>query len=140
LLRLTFAEHPQRLPLFDFEVLFKTVKGTFHDVKAECLTREEYDRAAPINDPIPSRPGSIRQCTVLPSSVRADLRAHLDATARDHQRDLTQRAGRVELPGNLRAKFPNVAAGWAWRWVLPPRAPTSTVPPANGVVTTSTRR
>ena len=48
LLRLTFAEHPVRLPLFDHEVLFKTVKGTFHDVKAECLTREQYDRAAPI--------------------------------------------------------------------------------------------
>jgi hypothetical protein len=48
LLRLTFDEHPIQLPLFDFEVLFKTVKGTFHDVKAECLTREEYNRAAPI--------------------------------------------------------------------------------------------
>ncbi len=48
LLRLTFDEHTQRLPLFDFEVLFKTVKGTFHDVKAECLSREEYEQAAPI--------------------------------------------------------------------------------------------
>lgn len=48
LLRLTFDEHPMRLPLFDLEVLFKTVKGTFHDVKAECLTPEAYDRAAPI--------------------------------------------------------------------------------------------
>jgi hypothetical protein len=48
LLRLTFADHPQHLPLFDHEVVFKTVKGTFHDVKAECLTREAYDEAAPI--------------------------------------------------------------------------------------------
>jgi hypothetical protein len=48
LLRLTFDNHPERLPLFDFEVLFKTVKGTFHDVKAQCLTPEAYDRAAPI--------------------------------------------------------------------------------------------
>ncbi|MEW5975455.1 MAG: hypothetical protein AB1898_06560 [Acidobacteriota bacterium] len=48
LLRLSFKEHPVRLPLFDLEVVFKTVKGTFHDVKAECLTPEEYDRAAPI--------------------------------------------------------------------------------------------
>lgn len=48
LLRLTFDKHPERLPLFDFEVLFKTVKGTFHDVKAECMTPDEYDRAAPI--------------------------------------------------------------------------------------------
>jgi hypothetical protein len=48
LLRLTFDEHPVRLPLFDHEVIFKTVKGTFHDVKAECLTPEAYDQAAPI--------------------------------------------------------------------------------------------
>lgn len=48
LLRLTFDDHPSRLPLFDFEVLFKTVKGTFHDVKSECLTREAYEHAAPI--------------------------------------------------------------------------------------------
>jgi hypothetical protein len=48
LLRLTFADHPPHLPLFDHEVVFKTVKGTFHDVKAECLTPEAYDEAAPI--------------------------------------------------------------------------------------------
>jgi hypothetical protein len=45
LLRLTFAEHPRHLPLFDHEVLYKTVKGTFHDVKAECLSPEAYDAA-----------------------------------------------------------------------------------------------
>jgi len=48
LLRLTFANHPPHLPLFDHEAIYKTVKGTFHDVKAECMTPEAYDRAAPI--------------------------------------------------------------------------------------------
>ena len=48
LLRLTFAGHPTNLPLFDHEVVFKTVKGTFHEVKAECLTPKAYDDAAPI--------------------------------------------------------------------------------------------
>lgn len=48
LLRLTFTDHPKNLPLFDHEVLYKTIKGTFHDVKAECLTREAYESAAPI--------------------------------------------------------------------------------------------
>jgi hypothetical protein len=48
LLRLTFAQHPQHLPLFDHEVVFKTVKGAFHDVKAECFTPAAYDDAAPI--------------------------------------------------------------------------------------------
>jgi hypothetical protein len=48
LLRLTFSHHPPHLPLFDLEVVFKTIKGTFHDVKAECLTSKAYDEAAPI--------------------------------------------------------------------------------------------
>ncbi|MDF0650312.1 MAG: hypothetical protein P0121_02440 [Nitrospira sp.] len=48
MLRLTFDDHLEGLSLFDFEVLFKTVKGTFHDVKAQCLTPGAYDRAAPI--------------------------------------------------------------------------------------------
>jgi hypothetical protein len=48
LLRLTFADHPPRLPLFDLEAVFKTVKGTFHEVKVECLTPKAYDEAAPI--------------------------------------------------------------------------------------------
>lgn len=48
LLRLTFGNHPLHLPLFDHEVIYKTVKGTFHDVKAECFTPAAYDDAAPI--------------------------------------------------------------------------------------------
>ena len=48
LLRLTFGGHPPHLPLFDHEAVYKTVKGTFHDVKAECFTAEAYDEAAPI--------------------------------------------------------------------------------------------
>lgn len=48
LLRLGFAGHPLHLPLFDHEAIFKTVKGTFHDVKQECLTPAAYDAAPPI--------------------------------------------------------------------------------------------
>ncbi|HEX9775873.1 MAG TPA: hypothetical protein VGB83_09890 [Actinomycetota bacterium] len=48
LLRLTFEGHPTNLPLFDFEAIYKTVKGTFHDVKAECFAPSAYDSAAPI--------------------------------------------------------------------------------------------
>jgi hypothetical protein len=48
LLRLTFGGHPPYLPLFDHEVIYKTVKATFHDVKEACLTPGDYDEAAPI--------------------------------------------------------------------------------------------
>ena len=48
LLRLTFGGHPKYLPLFDHELIYKTVKATFHDVKQLCLTPADYDKAAPI--------------------------------------------------------------------------------------------
>jgi hypothetical protein len=48
LLRLTFGHHPASQPLFDAEAIFKTVKGTFHDVKAECFSQSAYDECAPI--------------------------------------------------------------------------------------------
>lgn len=48
LLRLTFSNHPVHLPLFDHEVIYKTVKGTFHDLKAECFSPDEYKTLTPI--------------------------------------------------------------------------------------------
>lgn len=48
LIRLTFSGPPSTLPLFDHEVIYKTVKGTFHDVKEECFDPERYNRSVPI--------------------------------------------------------------------------------------------
>jgi len=48
LLRLVFENNPRQHPLFDHELVYKTVKGTFHDVKAACLTPQAYDKACPI--------------------------------------------------------------------------------------------
>lgn len=48
LLRLTFGGYPRHLPLFDHEVIYKTIKATFRDVKEACLTPEDYDDAAPM--------------------------------------------------------------------------------------------
>jgi hypothetical protein len=44
---------------------------------------------------------------MLPAAVKADLIAHLDRVRRQHNGDLRQRAGRVELPGALLRKYPN---------------------------------
>lgn len=48
ILRLTFEGHPIHLPLFDHELIYKTVKNTFHDAKYECLNSTEYNEAIPI--------------------------------------------------------------------------------------------
>jgi hypothetical protein len=48
LLRVTLREQPRELPLFNFEVVYKTIKGYFHDFKQACLPRDEYQVAGPL--------------------------------------------------------------------------------------------
>lgn len=43
-----FAYPPKSLPLFDHEVVLKTLKGIFHDLKRENLNGEEYEIAGPL--------------------------------------------------------------------------------------------
>ncbi len=47
LLRFTF-ENDQNLPLFDHEVIYKTIKGTFHDIKKGCFKENQYNNFVPI--------------------------------------------------------------------------------------------
>ena len=63
--------------------------------------------------------GDKDRVTMLPATVRSVLATHL-ARARDqHQRDLAQGAGWVELPGALARKLPAAGRDWAWQWVFP---------------------
>jgi hypothetical protein len=43
-----FEVPPAADPLFSFEAVFKTTKRYFHDMKQLCLSRREYDEAAPL--------------------------------------------------------------------------------------------
>ena len=47
------------------------------------------------------------------------LRGPIEAVRRQHEVDLAQGAGRVELPGALAVKYPGAAREWAWQWVFP---------------------
>lgn len=55
----------------------------------------------------------------LPSSMRAALDAHFLIVRRQHDEDLTQGFGRVELPNALSRKYPNADREWGWQWVFP---------------------
>lgn len=48
LIRLTFNQHSIDLPLFNFEAVYKTVKGYFHDLKQLCFNQSEYESAGPL--------------------------------------------------------------------------------------------
>jgi integron integrase len=57
--------------------------------------------------------------TVLPSSLKAPLRAQLDRVRRQHQLDLAHGLGSVELPDALERKYPRAPWDPGWQWVFP---------------------
>jgi integron integrase len=63
--------------------------------------------------------GNKDRVTMLPAVVKADLARHLESVRRQHQFDLEQGAGWVELPYALARKYPNAGRDWSWQWVFP---------------------
>jgi integron integrase len=63
--------------------------------------------------------GQKDRATLLPATVKADLARHLEAMRQQHQRDVSQGAGWVALPGALERKYPNAGREWAWQWFFP---------------------
>jgi integron integrase len=63
--------------------------------------------------------GDKDRITLLPLQIRGELRDHLARVRRQHEQDLRDGAGYVELPGNTLAKYPNAAREWPWQWVFP---------------------
>jgi len=57
--------------------------------------------------------------TMLPAAVKAALAAHIERVRQQHQADLCQGAGWVELPGALVRKYPTAGREWGWQWVFP---------------------
>ena len=67
--------------------------------------------------------GDKDRVTMLPAMLKADLARHLEAVRAQHQRDLQQGAGWVELPTALARKYPNAGREWVWQWVFPATRP-----------------
>jgi integron integrase len=63
--------------------------------------------------------GDRDRVTMLPEAVKTDLARHLETVRKQHQADLRQGAGWVELPWALARKYPNAGREWAWQWVFP---------------------
>ena len=57
--------------------------------------------------------------TMLPDSLREPLQDHLAGVRRQHNRDLSQDAGWVAIPGALAHKYPSAGRDWSWQWVFP---------------------
>jgi integron integrase len=63
--------------------------------------------------------GAKDRVTMLPASVVAPLRAHLERVRKLHERDVARGYGDVELPDALVRKYPRAQYEWGWKFVFP---------------------
>jgi len=63
--------------------------------------------------------GAKDRITMLPASLKAPLREHLDHVRAIHERDKADGFGCVPLPGSLDLKFASASGDWPWQWVFP---------------------
>ena len=63
--------------------------------------------------------GGKDRVSLLPEVLVEPLTAHLARSFAIHQRDLGAGCGRVALPHQLAAKYPNAEHEWIWQWVFP---------------------
>jgi integron integrase len=86
----------------------------------ECLRLRVKDVEFDRNE-IVVREGKGRKdrVTMLPTTVKAPLAAHLARVRRLHERDLQAGLGRVQLPDALSRKYPNADREFGWQWVFP---------------------
>lgn len=57
--------------------------------------------------------------TVLPERLVEPLARHIRRVHQQHQNDLKDGAGYVELPNALIRKYPSAAREWPWQWIFP---------------------
>jgi len=63
--------------------------------------------------------GDRDRVTMLAERLEGPLLKHLAEVATQHERDVANGAGWVELPGALDLKYPNAGREWGWQWVFP---------------------
>ena len=56
---------------------------------------------------------------MLPAAIKSDLVVHIERTRHQHEADVRQGAGWVELPFALARKYPRAGRDWSWQWVFP---------------------
>jgi integron integrase len=86
----------------------------------ECLRLRvkdiDFERRAII---VRDTKGDEDRVTMLPDSVVAPLKEHLQRVKRLHEQDLTKGLGSVYLPDALDRKLPNASREWLWQYVFP---------------------
>ena len=63
--------------------------------------------------------GAKDRTTLLPGTIKEELKQHLKKTKFTHEEDLKRGFGGVLLPFALAKKYPNAAKEWKWQYVFP---------------------
>ena len=63
--------------------------------------------------------GDKDRSTILPESVKDELKKHLGKVKKMHIKDLAADHGAVYMPHALGRKYPNAAKEWHWQYVFP---------------------
>src|SRR5688572_8529144 len=67
--------------------------------------------------------GDRDRVALLPAVAREALREQIDRARRQHEADVREGAGYVELPSAVARKVPSAARDWRWQWVFPATRP-----------------
>ncbi len=133
------AQMPQRVPVVlprrEVQALLAELDGQFH-----LVTQLLYGSGLRLMEALRLRvkdidfeylqlvvrdgKGQKDRVTILPDSVLAPLRTHLQEVQAQHRQALCRGYGGVELPFALAEKYPNAQTDWGWQYVLPAARPT----------------
>ncbi len=71
---------------------------------------------------IRSGKGDKDRVTMLPETLREELKAHIERLKSLQEHDRQANLPGVELPNAFAVKSPNAGISWAWQWVFPARS------------------
>jgi integron integrase len=128
------AKRGQRLPVVlsveEVKEIFKHVEGTdllvlqllygsgLRLMELARLRVKDIDFSASLVF-VRNSKGDKDRTTMLPESVTASLRSHLERVKVIHEKDLSLGYGEVFLPDALERKYPNAARDWHWQYIFP---------------------
>lgn len=128
------ARKPKRLPVVLTREEVKAIIGQLKDVNRlmaslmygsgmrlmECLSLRIQDIDFIKNEiTIRGGKGDKDRVTMLPESLKINLKEHLKKVKAIHEKDLRDGWGCVQLPEALDRKYPNAPSDWRWQWVFP---------------------
>jgi integron integrase len=128
------ARKPKRLPVVLTREEVKAIVGQLKDVNQlmaslmygsgmrlmECLSLRIQDIDFTKNEiTIRGGKGDKDRVTMLPESLKKNIKEHLKKVKAIHEKDLRDGWGRVQLPEALGRKYPNAPSDWRWQWVFP---------------------